>query len=262
MGLEIGGEWTEDPNRVKGDVRDYFKNLYTRKGEQLIEIPIHLFENRLVAADGELLTTSFSIDEIKQAVWDCDGDKSPGPDRFGMDFYKKCWNIIQEDLLRVFEEFHANGKLVRGCNPSYIALIPKKEGECNLNQLRPVSLIGNLYKILAKTLANRLKQVIGKLINESQTAFIKDRSIFYGAVLLNEAIEDARKSKVKRLFLKLDFSKAFDTISWDYLIDVMTKMGFPSRWVCWIKECLTTANANVLVNGSPSGEFEMTRGIR
>lgn len=81
-------------------------------------------------------------------------------------------------------------------------------------------------------------------------------------VVLNEAIEDAKKSKAKRLFFKVDFAKGLDSISWDYLLDVLKKMNFPMKWVNWISECLSTANANVLVNGSPSGEFELERGIR
>lgn len=125
-----------------------------------------------------------------------------------------------------------------------------------------MSLIGSLYKILAKVLANRLKMVIGKLIGDTQSAFIKGRFILDGVVVLNEAVEDAKKIKAERLFFKVDFKKAFDSISWEYLLDVKKKMNFPDRWVKWIKECITTARVNVLVNGSPSGEFELEKGIR
>lgn len=62
----------------------------------------------------------------------------------------------------MIREFHENGKLARGCNASFIVLIPKKEGSCGINQMRPISLVGSLYKILTKVLANRLKSVVGK----------------------------------------------------------------------------------------------------
>lgn len=103
-----------------------------------------------------------------------------------MEFYKQHWEIIREDLLRVFEEFHANGKLARGSNSYYIALIPKKDGGCNLNHLCPISFIGSLYKVVAKVLASRLKTVLGKVIGEAQSAFLHCPSILDGFVMLNE----------------------------------------------------------------------------
>lgn len=112
--------------------------------------------------DGELLTKPFLEEEVKRVVWECEGGKSPGPDGFGVEFYKDCWDIVKEDLVREFSELHDNGKLARGCNSSFIALIPKKVGANDLNQFHPISLIGSLYRILAKVLAEGLKMVIGR----------------------------------------------------------------------------------------------------
>lgn len=262
MGLEIRGDWIDDPRKVKEAVREHFQNLFARRTSNMVELPEDLFENRLSVADGDLLIRPFSVEEIRQAVWDCEGDKSPGPDGFSMIFYRNHWDIIKDDLIRVFTEFHINGRLARGCNSSYIALIPKKEGASILNHFRPISLIGSLYKIVAKVLASRIKLVIGNLIGVTQSAFIKGRFILDGVVVLNEAIEEAKKSKVKRIIFKADFAKAFDSICWDYLLDVMKKMCFPIKWINWIRECISTAKANVLVNGSPSGEFDLERGLR
>lgn len=81
-------------------------------------------------------------------------------------------------------------------------------------------------------------------------------------MVLNEAIEDARRSRANRLFFKIDFAKAYDSVSLEYILDMKRKMNFPDKWVQWINECLFSARANVLVNGSPSGEFVLERGIR
>lgn len=178
-----------------------------------------------------------------------------------MEFYQDCWGIVREDLVRVFNKFHANGKLAKGTNSSYIALIPKKPRANNLNNFCPISLVGSLYKILAKVLAKRMKRVMGKLIGATQSDFIKDRYILDGVVVLNEAIEDVRKTIEKRLFCKVDFAKAFNSVNWKYLLDMMKCMNFPEKWIMWIKECITTAKANVLVNGSLSGKFTLKHGI-
>lgn len=191
---------------------------------------------------------------------ECNGSKNPGPDGFNIEFFKRCWGIVREDVMRVMREFHSNGKLVRGSNSSFIVLIPKKEGVCGINQMRPVSLIGSVYKIIAKVLACRMKGVIGKLIGEAQSAFIKGRNILDGVVVLNEVMDEARSRK--KGWIKVDFAKAYDSIDCDYLIEMMGRMKFPKKWLRWISTCIKTASANVLVNGSPSGEFELGRDIR
>lgn len=164
----------------------------------MVEMPTDLFESRLDEVKGEFLTREFSEEEIKEAIQDCDNLKSSGPN--GLDFFKHSWETIKEDFIRFFAEFHINGKLVRGLNSSFVALISKKEGGHNLNHYRPISLIGITYKILAKVLARCMKTVLGKVIGESQSAFLKGRFILDGVVALNEAIEDAKKSKKKKLF--------------------------------------------------------------
>jgi len=122
--------------------------------------------------------------------------------------------------------------------------------------------VGSLYKILAKVLANRLRAVMGLVISDSQSAFIKGRQILDGVLVANEIVDDARKLCKELLLFKVDFEKAYDTVDWGYLEEVMTKMGFPPLWRKWINECVGTAKASVLVNGSPTDEFPLGRGLR
>lgn len=83
-----------------------------------------------------------------------------------------------------------------------------------------------------------------------------------GIVVLNEVIEDARRSRARRILLKIDFAKAYDSVDWNYVIRMLHLMGFPIKWTSWIRECITSVSTNVLVNGSPSGEFILERGLR
>jgi hypothetical protein len=208
------------------------------------------------------LTKPFSEAEVKAAVWDCDNYKSPGPDEINFGFYKDFWEDLRADVMRFISEFHQNGKLTKGINSTFIALIPKIDSPQRLNDFRPISLVGSLYKILAKVLANRLRLVIGSVISESQTAFVKDRQILDGVPIANEVVDEARRSKKELLLFKVDFEKAYDSVDWDYLDDVMGKMAFQVLWRKWIKECVCTATASVLVNGSPTEEFPLERGLR
>lgn len=260
IGLEIDGEWSEDPRRLKEFVHNHFCRHFQKHTIRRVRLENNAGISRLEEEDGERLTCGFSEEEVRNAVWECDSSKSPGPNGFNMCFFKACWFIIKNDLMRVVHEFHSNGRLVKGSNSSFIVLIPKKDGACGLNQFRPISLIGCLYKVIAKVLSRRLKMVMHKLIGEPQSAFISGRNILDGAVVLNEVVEEAKKSKKERLVFKVDFTKAFDTVDWAYLLDMLHHMNFPAKWIRWMSGCISSASANVLLNGVPSGDFVLERG--
>ncbi|GAU49945.1 hypothetical protein TSUD_408400 [Trifolium subterraneum] len=217
---------------------------------------------RLNQVECTSLTKPFSEEEVKAAVWDCDSYKSPDPDGVNFGFIKDFWAELRGDVMRFIFEFHRNGKLTKGINSTFIALIPKIDSPQRLNDFRPISLVGNLYKILAKVLANRLRLVIGSVMYESQTAFVKDRQILDGILIANEVVDEARKFKKDLMLFKVDFEKACDSVDWGYLDDVMGRMSFPDLWRKWIKECVSTATASVLVNDSPTKEFPLERGLR
>jgi len=212
--------------------------------------------------EGTGLVKPFSVEEVKAAVWDCDNYKCSGPDGITFGFIKDFWDLPQVDVMRFLVEFHRNKRLSKGINSTFISLIPKAESPQRLNDFRPISLVGSMYKILAKVLANRLRSIIGSVISDSQSALVKGRQILDGILVANEVVDDARKHKKELLLFKVDFEKAYDSINWGYLDEVMHKMGFLVLWRKWIKECIGTATASVLVNGSPTDEFHMERGLR
>jgi hypothetical protein len=104
---------------------------------------------RLSMVEGNSLTKPFSEVEVKEVVWDCDSFKSPGPDGVNFGFFKDFWDDMKGDIMRFISEFHRNGKLTKGLNSTFIALIPKVDNPQKLNDFRPISLVGSLYKILA-----------------------------------------------------------------------------------------------------------------
>lgn len=131
-----------------------------------------------------------------------------------------------------------------------------------MNDFRPISFIGCYYKIIAKILAEQVKRVICKLIGEVQNAFIEGRYILDGVLIANETVDFMKKKKKKCLMFKADFEKAYDSLNWRYLLDVMECMGFGEKWRKWVAICLRSSSISVLVNGSPTGEFHLERGAR
>ena len=150
----------------------------------------------------------------------------------------------------------------KGCNSSFITLIPKCKDPSSLAEFRPISLIGCTYKIISKLLACRLKQVIGSVVDEVQSAYIEGRNILDGPLIVNEISSWAKKVNKKVLLFKVDFDKAFDSINWSYLDSIQMQMGFGNKWRNWIRACLSSARASVIINGCPTEEFSVSRGVR
>jgi len=100
----------------------------------------------LSVADGVSLIKPFLVEEVKAAVWECDSFKSPGPDGINFGFLKDFWADMKEDIMRFVSEFHRNGKLSKGINTTFIALIPKVDSPQKLNDFRPISLVGVCIK--------------------------------------------------------------------------------------------------------------------
>ncbi|GJW45828.1 RNA-directed DNA polymerase, eukaryota, partial [Tanacetum coccineum] len=205
---------------------------------------------------------TFFKEEIKGAVWDCGLDKSPSPDGFTFGFYRRYWSLIEDDVVEAVNHFYNNGFCHKGGNSSFIALIPKTQGAKLVKDFRPISLIGSLYKIITKLLVNRLVIVIGDLVNDVQSAFIANRQILDDPFILNELIHWCKAKKKKTMIFKVDFEKAFDYVRWDFLEDVLKKFGFGSRWCDWIISCLKSSKGSVLVNGSPTSEFQFFKGLK
>ena len=149
-----------------------------------------------------------------------------------------------------------------GCNSAFITLIPKSKDPGSLNDYRPITLVGIVNKVVSKVLANRLKRVLAPLISVNQSAFLADRSIMDGPLIVNELVEWWKKSKSKAFLFKVDFNKAYDNVNWAFLMSIMTQMGFPARWCNWIYSSLASAKASVLVNGSTTEEFQCFKGMR
>nr|GEU86184.1 RNA-directed DNA polymerase, eukaryota, reverse transcriptase zinc-binding domain protein [Tanacetum cinerariifolium] len=202
------------------------------------------------------LERHFSKEEIKGSVWDCGLDKSPGRDGFTFGFYRRYWSLLEDEVVEAVNHFYNNGFCHKGGNSSFIALIPKTQGAMLVKDFRPISLIGSLYKIITKLLANRLVTVIGNLVNDDQSAFIANREILDGPFILNELIHWGKAKKKETMIFKVDFEKDFDSVCWDFLEDVLKNFGFGSRWCDWIVSCLKSSKGSVLVNGSPTSKFQ------
>nr|GEY44374.1 cysteine-rich receptor-like protein kinase [Tanacetum cinerariifolium] len=260
-GIKSDGKWIEDPPGIK----DVFFTIFEQKFKKIKVAKVVSRSSSYKTLSSEqscLLDSSITLDEIKLAIWDCSSDKSPGPDGFTFAFYKEFWSTIKDDVAKFIQHFFDSGTIPRGCNTSFITLIPKVQSPLVVSDFRPISLIGAQYKMVAKILANRLARVIDSIISQEQSAFIKHRQILDGPLMVNDVIQWCKRKKSKLMVFKIDFEKAFDSISWEFLFRVLHFMGFSDKWISWISGCITSATTLILINGSPTSEFNIERGLR
>nr|KYP65910.1 Transposon TX1 uncharacterized [Cajanus cajan] len=255
-GLYINGVWSDEPKVVKAHVKDFFQQRFQEQPQPRPALDGVRFKV-LTSEQNELLIAPFTEVEIRSAVWECGSAKCPGPDGFNFRFIKEFWGTLGGDICRFMREFHNKGRLPRGTNSAFITLIPKRDDPRCLSDYRPISLVGCMYKILSKVLANRLKRVLPSVIDERQSAFIGGRNILHSALVVNEVVDEAKRLNKPTLFFKVDYEKAYDSVCWTYLLYMLRRLGFNNLWVSWISECLMSSRVSVLVNGSPSEIFKI-----
>ncbi|GLU01659.1 hypothetical protein SLE2022_189580 [Rubroshorea leprosula] len=259
--IQIKGTQIVCASRMKEEIASFFEDIFREEPWDRPKLEGVSFK-QISQLENDHLVGAFREEEIDAAVRECDSSKAPGPDGFNFGFVKNVWELIKADVIRFLHEFHKNGKLVRGLNTSFIVLVPKVDNPQKIEEYRPISLIGVMYKILAKLLANRLKVALDGIVGEQQMAFIRGRQLMDGVVVANEVIDDVKKKRKETFLFKIDFEKAYDKVSWVFLDYMMLRMGFCEIWRNWIMECLRTNLVSILVNGSPTRQFTVTRGLR
>jgi hypothetical protein len=167
--------------------------------------------------ENDILTSIFTEQEVKTAIFQMEHNKEPGPDGFPVEFYQVFGEIIKIDLMALFHEFHKGDLPLFSLNFHIITLLPKEKEAKQIQQFRPICLLNVSFKIFTKAMTNRIALVAQKIIRPSQTAFMRGRNIMDGAVILHETIHEMHRKKVDGVILKLDFEKAYDKINWSFL---------------------------------------------
>ncbi|KAJ9693798.1 hypothetical protein PVL29_009659 [Vitis rotundifolia] len=259
--IKVNGEWLIEEQEVREGVVNSFQQVLSE--DMVWQADIGSIQVDCISQqEAESLEVPFSEGEIHSALMEMNGDKAPGPDGFTVAFWQYVWELTKEEIMEMFKEFYDHNASVRSLNNTFLVLIPKKSGAEDLGDFRPISLLGGLYKLLAKVLANRLKKVIGKVVSGAQNAFVMGRQILDASLIANEVIDSWQKRKEKGIICKLDIEKAYDSINWKFLMKVLQKMGFGTKWVGWMWNCVSSAKFSILVNGVPAGFFPSTRGLR
>ncbi|KAL9667000.1 hypothetical protein QQ045_001345 [Rhodiola kirilowii] len=208
----------------------------------------------------------YTDQEITRAVFQLHPMKAPGKDGFNAAFYQVCWPIIKNDFIKDCLKFLNDGFLNSEANVTLISLIPKVKGATRVSDFRPISLIGTKMKVISKVIVNRLQQILNEVVSPEQCAFVPNRLITDNLLISHEVIHYIRGVTTgrRRVYgsLKLDIAKAYDTVDWVFLENVLLKLGFTEVWVHRVMQLVTSVTYSVRVNESYSDIIVPRRGIR
>ncbi|MCH80235.1 hypothetical protein A2U01_0001001 [Trifolium medium] len=258
------GQVAQNQHEVCEVAKNYFEQLFS-PGQQGHDTVLNYIIPSITEADNNQLTTPFQIKEFKEALFAMHSDKAPGPDGLNPAFYKRFWSLCGVEIFNAGITWLEEGTFPEQIMATNIVLIPKKDNPESMKDFRPISLCNVLYKIISKVLANRLKPLLPQCISQEQSAFVENRSIIDNVMIASEIIHHMKcktKGKKGEVALKIDISKAYDRVDWEYVKKIMRKMGFHEKWVNWISMCMESVHYQVLVNGESVGPVKPLRGLR
>lgn len=188
--------------------------------------------------------------QVGKVVYELNGDSISGQDGYSRHFFQSCWETVGDDVWNMIKAFFSGYEIPRFITHTKLVLIPKKEVVDNFGDLRPISLSTFANKIISRLIHERISVVLSKLISNNQSGFVKGRSIKENVLLAQEIIRDMnRRNKLHNVVVKFDMAKAYDRVSWKYLIQVMKRFGFSERIIDMIVRLISNNWYSVLMNG-------------
>ena len=262
--IDCNGETFTHSKDILHCFRNFYQDLYTSEpiDDEIAEIFLQDLPS-LSSDDSSSLEMDFSLAEFETSLKQMKDNKSPGPDGLTKAFYVKFFDLIGETLVKLSRVIFENEHLTESQRLSYITLLCKDPNNAsNMKNWRPISLLNYDYKIISKSITNRLSTVLETLVHEDQTCAVKGRSIFDNVHLLRNVIDYVEQKDLPCIFLNLDQEKAFDRVSYEFLFKCLETYGFGENFIRWIKILYSDIQSSVLVNQFISDPFDICRGVR
>ncbi|VVA19333.1 Hypothetical predicted protein, partial [Prunus dulcis] len=235
--VEDQGIWHTSTESIGIVFCDYFQGLFASNGLHEAGAVTEVVKPILTPSQILCLNQVFLREQIETSLGQMFPTKSPGVDGMSALFYQKYWGVVGDDVDK-----------------------PTK-----VTEFRPISLCTVIYKMISKTIVNRLKPIMPLIISEFQSAFVPTRLITDNIIAAFESIHAIKRrggSKLKKMVLKLDMSKAYDRVEWTFIEAMLKRLGFNDKWVELIMDCISTVTYSVQVRGVASGMIVPSRGMR
>ncbi|KAF3787622.1 LINE-1 retrotransposable element ORF2 protein [Nymphaea thermarum] len=214
----------------------HFRDFYSKPLRFRATLPdFHL--SSLSVSFAIALERPFQHQEIKNAVWALGSGKAPDIDGFSVEFFRTFWEVCSADVFAFCDKFAYNSIFLKEFNQATYVLVPKHPNPADLASVMP------------------------SVINPFQVAFVKGRRLQDAVVLANKVVHSFYCLRLPSFILKLDISKAFDLVSWEFLSNLLTRFAFGLSFRQWIMSLVTRTQLAVSFNGKCGDFFCLERGL-
>uniref|UniRef100_A0A670HTD8 Reverse transcriptase domain-containing protein n=1 Tax=Podarcis muralis TaxID=64176 RepID=A0A670HTD8_PODMU len=257
----------EEPSEIERRFVAFFEKLYEKGEESSVEIRNYLDQEErkfFTEEDCIQLNKVVSVKEVRDAINKMKNGKSPGPDGLPAKYYKKLVDLLAPVLTEVINNTLQEGRIPSSWKEAYITLIPKTENEkTDLKNYRPISLLNCDYKVFADIMASRLKNLLNRYIHRDQVGFLPGRQMRDNVRHVLDIMEflEAR-SDVPAALIFIDAEKAFDRVSWEFLLQNMDKVGIGGPYLKAIRAIYTEQQARLIINNNLTKYFPIMKGTR
>ncbi|CAI5999030.1 unnamed protein product [Closterium sp. NIES-65] len=261
--VQFKGSCRRGSQAVLSAASEYFAEAFKAEaaGSQPSGLNIQM-DRKLPGEAADRLKAPWTELEVKAALDGLPKGKLPGQDGLPAELFIGHWDLLKNSFMGLVRKFDETGKLPDSLTTAVTVLLHKKGEKDLLTNYRPISLLTTVYKVLAKVLANRLKQELHLIISKEQHGFIPGRSLADAVAVVADAIEAADNDGEDWYLLLVDFQKAYDTVSRDFLFKTLEKLGLPAQFVGWTEGLHRGAGTKMAVNGWIGEKVEMQRGVR
>ena len=270
------GTTTNCPNVIASEITSFYSSLFnaqisgeTEEGTDFLSVVADQ-----LPADEEI-TRTITKQEVKAAVLAMAKNKAPGSDGIPCEFYVSFWDLIESHFIEMFQEVLASGCITKSQGRALIRLIPKFRGASSIKDFRPISLLNTDYKIMASSIANRIKKTLPIVIGEGQKGGIPGRRLEDNLCLYRDVIaymEDRTEPKrslwegspygAAGAIISVDFEKAYDRVDRRVFFQVMEAMGYPQLIIQWVKVLYSEASAGILNGEAIAGNIYSLSALR
>ena len=271
--LDLQGNLIEYENNDERNeaICNYFKEIYSKIPNKSLTIDQflspeivnsdHVKSKKLSNLDSARDNIPISHLELTKALNETKLGSSPGLDGFSYAVIKYLWPLIGHPIAKGFEVMVENGKLYDNLRIASIKLIPKKGNSELLKNWRPISLLSNVYKVYSKAFANRLKRIIDLNTSNSQKAYSKSKVIHEALMNIIQCIKKGKNENKKLALLAIDFKKAFDSVSHEYIIEVLKFLNYSDYMLKIVKTTMNGRRAGIMTESGVKSFFDILCGV-
>uniref|UniRef100_A0A670IB05 Reverse transcriptase domain-containing protein n=1 Tax=Podarcis muralis TaxID=64176 RepID=A0A670IB05_PODMU len=265
--IMVEEELIVDPKRIQKNFLKFYEQLY-KKGEEdptKIEKYLENCKGKTITEEERLqLNRPINIEEIQNAMKKMKLGKAPGPDGLPAKYYKVLGSQLSTVLGDTMNNIIRGGKIPDSWREAFITLIPKPDTDkLNVKNYRPISLLNNDYKLYADIMANRLKKCLIKLIHKDQAGFLPNRFLKDNMRHVINIIEYLEiNNDIPAALIFIDAEKAFDNVSWLFLLKSIEKAGIEGEFLKGIQAIYSNQHAKLVINNNLTNTFEIEKGTR